>query len=80
MLGLVRVLSGRIALVLSMTIVGLAVFAAIAAPWLPIADPNAMDAMPYTPLAQSTGSGPTITAVTFCHGSSGAHGLHCWSH
>ena len=49
MLGLMRVLSGRIAFVLSMAIVGLAVFAAIAAPWLPIADPNAMDAMPYMP-------------------------------
>ncbi len=46
---LLPVLAGRIAFLLSAALVAIAVVVAIAAPWLPIADPDAMEALPYLP-------------------------------
>jgi peptide/nickel transport system permease protein len=49
MRGILPVLAGRFAFLLSALIVGLAACVAVAAPWLPLADPDAMEAIPYLP-------------------------------
>jgi peptide/nickel transport system permease protein len=49
MRALLPVLAGRFAFLLSAVIVGLAVVVALAAPFLPLADPDAMEAIPYLP-------------------------------
>ncbi len=46
---LLAALASRTAFVLSVAVILLAALVAVAAPWLPLPDPNAMDGMPYAP-------------------------------
>ena len=63
-------LQSRVALVVSALVIMVAVGLAVAAPFLPLPDPRAMDAIPTHLRMRSTGSGPTISGATCSRGCS----------